>query len=155
MAYNQLDDGHMKVIARSYPKLFCIDISHNRLESFTQTIMTLAGLPELKMLYTIGNPIMLAPNYRNVLKTKLNKLKVLDGTPTLNEPEGTKKKKKPQGVSGMSTYSQRANATIDPATLVGDVLENVTIDLHFRVLHNVDGVYLTEDTCKPEILETL
>lgn len=29
------------------------------------------------------------------------------------------------------------------------------MDLHFRVLQNIDGVYLTEDTCRPEILETL
>jgi len=36
---------------------------------------------------------MLVPNYRGVLKTKFNKLKILDGTPTLNEAEGTKKKK--------------------------------------------------------------
>ena len=56
--------------------------------------MTLSGLPDLKMLYMIGNPMMLAPNYRSVMKLKFKNLRVLDGTPTLNEAEGTKKKKK-------------------------------------------------------------
>ena len=54
---------------------------------------------ELKMLYLIGNPLMLAPNYRNVVKTKLQKLKILDGIPTLNEAENTKKKKPAKGDS--------------------------------------------------------
>jgi len=45
------------------------------------------------MVYLLGNPVMLVPNYRGVLKNKFNKLKILDGTPTLNEAEGTKKKK--------------------------------------------------------------
>lgn len=27
--------------------------------------------------------------------------------------------------------------------------------MHLRVLQNIDGVYLTEETCKPEVLEAL
>lgn len=93
MAYNQLNDDGLKAIAITFPKLFCIDIAHNCLESITGTIVTLSTLPDLKMLYLIGNPVMLAPNYRNVMKTKFNKLKVLDGVPTLNEAVNTRKKK--------------------------------------------------------------
>jgi hypothetical protein len=49
---------------------------------------------------------MLVPSYRQVLKTKFNKLKILDGTPTLNEAEGTKKKKAAAQTSMLSTYSK-------------------------------------------------
>jgi hypothetical protein len=38
---------------------------------------------------------------------------------------------------------------------VADVQETFTLDLQLRVLNNVDGIYLTEETCKPEVLETL
>lgn len=110
-------------------------------------------MTDLKMLYLIGNPLMLASNYRQVIKTKLQKLKVLDGTPTLNEAESTKKKK-PKADSALSSYSQR-NQGPDLEELVKDVSDNFTLDLHLRVLQNIDGVYLTEETCKPEVLETL
>lgn len=39
--------------------------------------------------------------------------------------------------------------------MIADINEKFTLDLHLRVLQNIDGVYLTEETCKPEILETL
>ena len=80
-------------------------------------------------------------------------MKILDGIPTLNEAESTKKKK-PKGDSALSSYSQR-NQGIDVDEIVKDVSDNFTLDLHLRVLQNVDGVYLTEETCKPEILETI
>ena len=47
---------------------------------------------------------MLTQNYRNTFKTKFQKLKVFDGIPTLNEQEGTKKKKNAK--STLSTYGQ-------------------------------------------------
>jgi hypothetical protein len=86
------------------------------------------------------------------LKTKLKTFKVLDGIPTLNEQESTKKKKKLAG-SQLGTYGQPA--AVDYAAMVADMNENFTLDLHLRVLQNIDGVYLTEETCKPEILEAL
>lgn len=97
------------------------------------------------MLYLIGNPVMLAPNYRNVMKTKFNKLKVLDGVPTLNEALNTRKKK----------IVESTRSIIDTNTLISDVNENFTLDMNFRVLSNVDGIYLTEETCNPALLETL
>jgi hypothetical protein len=147
-----LNDESLKIIAKNFPKLFCLDISHNRLESLPSAVITLHGLTDLKMLYLIGNPLMLCPGYRNVLKTKLKALKVLDGTPTLNEQESTKKKKKVTG-SALGNYSQPV--AIDYQAMVADINDNFSLDLHLRVLHNIDGVYLTEETCKPEILETL
>lgn len=107
------------------------------------------------MLYLVGNPVMLVPNYRNVFKTKFNKLKILDGKPTLNEAESTRKKKKvlPGATSALSSYSQKS--VPDPNAMVADINETFTLDLHLRVLQNIDGIYLTEETCKPEILETL
>ena len=143
---------------KTFPKLFCLDISHNRIESIVNTIkMVAGGLQELRMLYLIGNPVMLSPNYREVFKTKFNKMKVLDGTPTLNEAEGTKKKKSAKaGTSMLSTYSRGSQVPgPDLDALVEGVFENFTLDLHLRVLSNIDGIYLTEDTCKPDILDSL
>jgi len=59
------------VIKQSFPKLFCLDISHNRIESITKALRVFLVMSDLKMLYLIGNPLMLAPNYRNVIKGKL------------------------------------------------------------------------------------
>jgi hypothetical protein len=100
---------------------------------------------------------MLVPNYRQVLKTKFNKLRILDGTPTLNEAEGTKKKKSAkatQGTSMLSTFSKSMQGP-DMDALVDGVQEDFTLDLHLRVLQNIDGIYLTEETCKPEVLEAI
>lgn len=134
-----------------------MDISHNRLESISSTVRNLFALPDLKMLYVVGNPLMLSQSYRQVLKSKLNKLKILDGTPTLNEAESTKKKKSAKGaqVSALSAYSKSTQEGPDVNLLVSDILEGFTLDLHLRVLQNVDGVYLTEETCKPEVLDTI
>ena len=85
------------------------------------------------MIYLIGNPLMLSTNYRQVLKSKLSKLKILDGTPTLNEAESTKKKK-PKADSALSSYSQKNQGGPDVDELVRDVQENFTLDLHMRVL---------------------
>ena len=76
---------------------------------------------------------MLSSNYRQVLKSKLSKLKILDGTPTLNEAESTNKKK-PKADSALSSYSQKNQQGPDVDELVRDVQENFTLDLHLRVL---------------------
>ena len=137
---------------QAFPKLFCLDIAHNRLLQLKQTIIQLHGLSEtLKMVYLQGNPLALATGYRDTLKLKLKTLKVLDGTPTLNEVEGSKKKKK--AAPALGSYGQPVKVDLD--ALVADVQESFTLDLHLRVLNNVDGIYLTEETCKPEVLETL
>jgi Leucine-rich repeat (LRR) protein len=155
VSYNQLDDDSLTKLVSVFPKLFCLDISHNRLESMIQTLRSLILLQDLKMLYMLGNPLVLVPNYRQVLKTKFNKLRMLDGTPTLNEAEGTKKKKPAKSQTSMlSTYSKSTQGP-DLEALVEGVSEDFTLDLHLRVLQNIDGIYLTEETCKPEVLETL
>jgi hypothetical protein len=134
ISYNQLTDDSLPAIKSSFPKLFCLDISHNRLESITKTLKVLLTLLDLRMIYLLGNPLMLSSNYRQVLKSKLSKLKILDGTPTLNEAESTKKKK-PKADSALSSYSQKNQGQgPDVDELVRDVQENFTLDLHMRVL---------------------
>jgi hypothetical protein len=54
----------------------------------------------------------------------------------------------------LSTYSKSTQGP-DLDALVDGVSEDFTLDLHLRVLQNIDGIYLTEETCKPEILEAL
>lgn len=70
------------------------------------------------MIYLLGNPLMLSTNYRQVLKSKLSKLKILDGTPTLNEAESTRKKKPKAADSALSSYK---NQGLDVDELVRDV----------------------------------
>jgi Leucine-rich repeat (LRR) protein len=107
LSYNAISDSSLSKIVSAFPKLFCLDLSHNRLESIKDSIKGLASLSDLKMLYLQGNPLMLVTGYRNTLKTKLPKLKILDGVATLNEAEGGKKKKKAAG-SALSTYGVTA-----------------------------------------------
>lgn len=56
----------------------------------------------------------------------------------------------------LSTYSKSTQGGgIDLDALLEGVKEELSLDLHLRVLQNIDGIYLTEETCKPEVLETL
>jgi hypothetical protein len=55
----------------------------------------------------------------------------------------------------LSTYSKSTQQGPDLDALIEGVSEDFTLDLHLRVLQNIDGIYLTEETCKPEILEAL
>ncbi len=54
----------------------------------------------------------------------------------------------------LSTYSKSQQGP-DLEALVEGVKEEFTLDMHLRVLQNIDGIYLTEETCKPEVLEAL
>lgn len=65
---------------------------------------------------------------------------MLDGTPTLNESDSPKKRKKKAGEMEVPLI---------------EIQDTFTLDLHFRVLQNIDGVYLTEEVCKIELLDTL
>ncbi len=67
-------------------------------------------------------------------------MKLLDNIPTLNESDSPKKKRR----------------VLDPnLTTKIEIKDQLSLDLHFRVIYNIDGVYLNEDTCpKIELLDT-
>ena len=59
----------------------------------------------------------------------------------MNESESPKKKK-------LRAVDHSLNAKIE-------IKDQLSLDLHFRVLYNIDGVFLNEDTCpKIELLDT-
>jgi hypothetical protein len=91
------------------------------------------------MLYLVGNPLALSSQYRDIVKQRFIDVKLLDGIATLNEGSSPKKKKKKSVLTG-------------PMIQIADTL---TFDLQFRVLSNIDGIYLTEDNCKIEILDAV
>jgi hypothetical protein len=66
-----LADSSLPLLKAAFPKLFCLDLSHNRVESISKTLKVLLTLTDLKMLYLIGNPLMLTGNYRQIIKGKL------------------------------------------------------------------------------------
>ena len=71
------------------------------------------------MLYLVGNPLVLTPQYRAIVKQKFQPLKMLDGTPTLNESDSPKKRKKKVG---------------ELETPIISISDKFSLDLHFRVL---------------------
>ena len=92
------------------------------------------------MLFLVGNPAALSPRYRDIVKQQFPNMKILDNIPTLNESLSPKKKRK----------------VIDPNLYAKiEIKDQLSLDLHFRVLYNIDGVFLNEDTCpKIELLDT-
>lgn len=138
VGYNALSD--VTQIVTAFPSLFCLDISFNELESLQTVATELQSLTDLRMLFLVGNPVALTPKYREIVKQWFPRLKILDNIPTLNESDSPKKKKLKIVDTGLSVKQ--------------DIKDEMTLDLHFRVLYNIDGVYLNEETCpKVELLD--
>lgn len=94
LAYNKLQDDQVEHIVTNFPGLFCLDLSFNDLTNLTHIVQQLQTLPDLKMLYLLGNPLHLTPKYRDIIKQRFQKLKILDNIPTLNESDSPKKRGK-------------------------------------------------------------
>ena len=56
------------------------------------------------MLYLIGNPLALTPNYREILKQRFQGLKILDGTIAFTEIEENAKKKRIKRVTARLSH---------------------------------------------------
>jgi len=69
-------------------------------------------------------------------------LKVLDGTATLNESDSPKKKKK---------------KAVESDQKLIQISDQLTLDLHLRILQGIEGVYLNDENCSkgPDYLDQL
>jgi len=87
------------------------------------------------MVYLQGNPVALLPGYREIIKQRFENMRVIDGDPAFTEAESPSKKKKRKG-------------EVEKPKL--EIPQFLRFDMHFRVLFNVDGVYLNDENCKME-----
>eukprot|EP00347_Sterkiella_histriomuscorum_P007790 403347554 len=144
LGFNNLTSEYLAQIVVSFPGLFSLDLAFNQLDSLAGVIDNLMQLPDLRMLSLIGNPLTLTTKYRDILKQRLKMLKVLDNIPTLNESDSPKKKAKK--LSQDPQYGQMI-----------EIKDEFSLDLQFRVLSNIDGIYLNEENCasKMEMLDQL
>ena len=140
LAYNKIRNFTLFDITEQYPNLFCLDLSHNDIDNITYTLEYLKKLQSLKMLYLVGNPIVLVHDYREILKQNFPNLIYIDNVLAVAESESPKKRRK--------RLEELKNKKIE-------IKNDISLDFQLRLLSNIDGVYLTEDICKVEILDTL
>ena len=150
VAYNLLKTESLAVITANFPNLFCLDAAFNELCEFSGACVALEGLESIKMLYLNGNPLALTPNYREILKQRLQNLRILDGTTAFNEVEENAKKKHRKRVTARLAHLgdiPKDAYKIPEADLI-PIQDNVVLDLEFRLLDNVPGVYINETNCQ-------
>lgn len=94
LSYNQITNEDLEEICSKFPNLFCLDVSFNDICNFSWAYENISEMENLKMIYFMGNPLALSFKYRDILKQRLENLKIIDGTPTLEEGSSPSKKKK-------------------------------------------------------------
>lgn len=70
LAYNQLTENEIPKIAMCFPNLFSVDMSFNKVCCLQTIVDSFKHCAGLKMLNFKGNPVVLAKNYRPILKQK-------------------------------------------------------------------------------------
>ena len=123
----------------NFPNLFCLDASFNELCDFREACRELETLESIKMLYLFGNPLMLTPNYREILKQRLQNLKILDGTTAFTEAEENAKKKHRKRVQARLAHlgDIPKDAFKIPESELIPIQDNVVIELEFRLADNL------------------
>jgi len=91
-----------------------------------------------------GNPVVLAKNYRAIMKQKFNSILKLDSVTAFSEAEETAKKKK------KVKRDAYGNVIIDTSDHI-PIEKDFTFELNFRLLSQIPGVYLNPENC-PESL---
>lgn len=95
------------------------------------------------MLDLKNNPVCLTKNYRAIIKQRFQQLVKLDGTTAFTEVEEAAKKKKKHKRDAYGNIIKDANDELP-------IEQQVTFELHFRLLQNCTGVYLQPDNCPAE-----
>ncbi|KAJ3246453.1 hypothetical protein HK104_007886, partial [Borealophlyctis nickersoniae] len=90
------------------PTLVSLDVSWNALADLEGTVSVVEGLPALKVLALVANPIFLLDSYRSTIISRLPKLACLDELPVTNVERRT-----------ISEKGGRKNAMRDVAILFG------------------------------------
>lgn len=85
LAYNKLQDIEGLRHILELPSLQSIDLQQNKIES-AEIVDLLAALPDLRVVYLMGNPCVKAiKNYRRTIVSRCKQLKYLDDRPVFDE----------------------------------------------------------------------
>ena len=94
LSYNRIRNYSLFDIAELYPNLFCLDVSFNDIDNMAYAMEYLKKLASLKMLYLVGNPLVLTNHYRDIIKQNLTNLLYIDNIKAFADSESPKKRKK-------------------------------------------------------------
>lgn len=144
-----LEASALATIANNFPNLFCLDAAFNGLCDFREACTVLEPLENIKMLYLTGNPLCLTSKYREILKQRCQSLRILDGSPAFTEAEENAKKKHRKRVQARLAHLgdvPKEAYKIAEADLI-PIQDSVVIDLEFRLLDQVTGIYINETNC--------
>ena len=139
LSYNKLEFPQLLKITNVFPNLFCLDLSYNNVCDMRNVVSSLKELTCLKMIYLRGNPCAMTPRYKDILKKNFEDVKIIDGKQAFSEGESPSKKRK------------KKNHVEEHI----EIVPTGTLDFEVRLLQNIDGVYITEEMIKPELLEEL
>lgn len=143
LAFNHIDEELLSKISEFYPKLFSLNLSHNKLVDLKTSVEILGKFDEMKVLVMRGNPCCLVEGYKPYCINKLSKLRLFDTTPIAKDDA----KKKANRMK-----SERHTKGTGEIHLNNDI----SFDLEFSVLGNVTGTKLTEEHFEdPTVFEQL
>ena len=94
LAYNCVRTAALTGITRNFPGLFCLNLSFNEICDFKNALNCLEKLESIKMLYLAGNPLCLTSQYREIVKQRMQDIRILDGMQAFTEQEENMKKKR-------------------------------------------------------------
>ena len=131
-------------MCQSFPGLFSIDLSYNKVCCLQTIVDELTSLEKVKMINFKGNPVVLAKNYRAIMKQRFQHIIKLDSITAFTEAEETAKKKK------KVNRDAYGNVIIDTSDNI-PIEKCLEFELHLRLMQNACGVYLNPDNCPAEI----
>lgn len=68
LSYNQISDCELSNLVNSFPNLFSVDLSFNRVCSLQVVVDSFSSLTSLKMINLKANPVVLTKDYRAIMK---------------------------------------------------------------------------------------
>lgn len=87
---NRIKDASALAPLVHNPNLSVLDLSSNRLDDHEAVLSVLSQLPELRVLYLKGNPLVeTTPSYRKTVLSRLPNLKYLDDRPVFEDERRT------------------------------------------------------------------
>jgi hypothetical protein len=146
------------VIVKVFPNLFCLDVSFNDLCDMEAAISWCKQLTSLKMLYHEGNPLVFTNDYAKIVAERVVGIKVLDGhsvfldQATIDSQEANKKSLIAASKASLKSGAL-SSASSNVETYLTGIKPNLTLDLHFRLLKNVEGgrYLIPEENCFLEV----
>jgi Leucine-rich repeat (LRR) protein len=155
IAYNKIRSPSLIGIVKNFPNLFSLDLAFNELCNFKDSMAQLEKLLSIKMLSLAGNPLQLTFKYREIVKQRLQDLRIFDGTQAFNEWEENAKKKFRKRVTAKLSHLgdiPREAYKVPEEDLI-PIEANIKLEIGFRLFDNVAGIYINDENCRQ--LDTL